>query len=130
MTDLPNLPPVESAIRVLLVDDAEHIRRLLTTMLSVDGFDVIASEDGAAALVAATEHDPDVVVLDYRMPGLDGVETAKRIREVRPQQKMIVYTSFIDPDLEREAASIGVALCLGKAEGIGPLEHEIRRLAT
>lgn len=121
--------PVDSAIRVLLVDDAEHIRRLLTTMLTVDGFEVIASEDGEAAIVAAKEHEPDVVVLDYRMPGLDGVETARRLRADRPDQKMIIYTSFVDPDLEREAATIGVALCLGKAEGIGPLEQEIRRLA-
>src|SRR5688500_7966497 len=102
---------------------------MLATMLAVDGFEVVGSAaDGPSALTAAADHEPDVVVVDFRMPRMDGLETARRLKEQRPDQHVIVYTAFIDEDLEREAAEIGVAICMGKVEGLGPLEQEIRRL--
>lgn len=123
------LPAVEQTIRVLVVDDTDHVRRMLTTMLAVDGFEVVGSaSDGPAAISAAAEQQPDVVVVDYRMPRMDGLETARRLKKHRPEQHVILYTAFIDEALEKQAAEIGVALCLGKVEGLGPLEQEIRRL--
>ena len=129
MTKVRTLRGVDESIRVLVVDDTDHVRRMLTTMLAVDGFEVVASaSDGPGAVAAAAEHAPDVVVVDYRMPRMDGLETARRLKDQRPDQHVIVYTAFIDEDLEKQAAEIGVALCLGKVEGLGPLEQEIRRL--
>jgi DNA-binding NarL/FixJ family response regulator len=129
VSDVNTLPTVEQTIRVLVVDDTDHVRRMLTTMLAVDGFEVVGSaSDGPSALSAAAEHTPDVVVVDYRMPRMDGLETARRLKEHRPEQHVILYTAFIDESLEHDAAEIGVALCLGKVEGLGPLEQEIRRL--
>jgi DNA-binding NarL/FixJ family response regulator len=120
---------VDRLIRVLVVDDTDHVRKMLTTMLAVDGFDVVGSAgDGATALAAAAEHQPDVVVVDFRMPRMDGLETARKLKDRHPAQHVIVYTAFIDEELEAAAADIGVALCVGKTEGLGPLEHEIRRL--
>ncbi len=122
-------PPVPADIRVLVVDDTDHVRRMLTTMLSVDGFEVVGgAADGPAAIEAVHAAQPDVVVIDYKMPSMDGLETARLIREQRPDQHVILYTAFADEEVERAAAEIGVAVCLGKAEGLGPLEHEIRRL--
>ena len=123
---------VDSApIRVLVVDDTDHVRRMLTTMLSVDGFEVVGgASDGPSAIQAVEDGSPDVVVIDYKMPAMDGLETARRIRERHPSQHVIIYTAFADPAVEAAAAEIGVAVCLGKVEGLGPLEHEIRRLAT
>jgi DNA-binding NarL/FixJ family response regulator len=124
--------PVEAPlIRVLVVDDTDHVRRMLTTMLSVDGFEVVGgAPDGEAALAALDDGRPDVVVIDYKMPSMDGLETARRIRATRPDQHVILYTAFADPEVEAAAADIGVAVCLGKVEGLGPLEQEIRRLAA
>ena len=103
---------------------------MLETMLEIDGFEVVGSAaTGEAAMAAVGEHAPDVVIVDYRMPGLDGLETARRLRAARADQAIILYTAYADPDIEREAAEIGVAVCLGKVEGIGTLEQEIRRLA-
>ena len=116
-------------IRVLVVDDTDHVRKMLATMLAVDGFEVVGSAgDGPSAIAAAADHEPDVVVVDYRMPRMDGLETARRLKEHRPEQHVIVYTAFIDEEVERHAAEIGVAVCMGKAEGLGALEQEIRRL--
>ncbi|MEA3077928.1 MAG: hypothetical protein QOF60_2836 [Actinomycetota bacterium] len=118
------------AIRVLVVDDTDHVRRMLTTMLAVDGFEVVAgAADGPSAIAAVADQDPDVVVIDYKMPSMDGLEAARRIREQRPTQHVILYTAFVDEEVERAAAEIGVAVCVGKVEGLAPLEQEIRRLA-
>jgi DNA-binding NarL/FixJ family response regulator len=120
---------VDDPIRVLVVDDTDHVRRMLATMLSVDGFEVVGeSADGNAAIEALDDAQPDVVVIDYKMPTLNGLETARLIRERRPDQHVILYTAFVDEEVERSAADIGVAVCLGKVEGVGSLEKEIRRL--
>ena len=115
----------------MVVDDTPHVLRMLSTMLTLDGFDVVAeAESGAAAIEMAGSVDPTVVVMDYRMPQLDGLQTARALKEARPGLVIILYTAFIDGDLEREAAASGVALCVGKVEGIGSLEREISRLCA
>jgi CheY-like chemotaxis protein len=118
-------------IKVMVVDDTDHVRNMLTSMLTLDGFDVVAAAAGGAEAIEQLEKaDPDVVVIDYKMPGMDGLTTARTIREQRSNQLMIMYTAFIDPELERQAADAGIAVCLGKVEGLASLEREISRLCT
>jgi CheY-like chemotaxis protein len=113
----------------MVVDDTDHVRRMLRNMLELDGFVVVAeSGSGVGAVDAISAADPDVVVVDYKMPEVDGLETARRIRELRPEQVMILYTAFVDPDLERRAREVGVSVVLGKVEGLESLEREIIRL--
>jgi DNA-binding NarL/FixJ family response regulator len=118
-------------IKVMVVDDTDHVRNMLTSMLTLDGFEVVgAAAGGAEAIDTLDAADPDVVVIDYKMPGMDGLTTARTIREKRPSQLMIMYTAFIDPELERQAVDAGIAVCLGKVEGLASLEREISRLCT
>ena len=120
----------ENPIKVLVVDDTMHVREMLSAILSVSGFDVVGeSADGLDAVGATEAWDPDVVVVDYRMPGVDGLETARRIRARRPDQTIILHSAFVDDELATAAARAGVALCLAKGDGIGALEQEITRLA-
>ena len=117
--------------RVLVVDDTVHVRNMLTSMLTLDGFEVVGSlGSGQAAIDQSDELNPDVVIIDYKMPGLDGLETARRLRELRPSQVMIMYTAFIDLQLQEAAEQAGIAVCLAKVEGLASLEHEISRLCT
>lgn len=117
-------------IRVFVIDDTPQMRTMLEQILTVDDFEIVGSTAyGAEALTEMEKADPDVVVLDYKMPGLDGITTARLIREERPDQAIILYTAYLDPDVEREATKAGVSLCVGKIEGLTTLERDIRRLA-
>lgn len=118
-------------IRVMVVDDTAHVLRMLSAMLSLDGFEVVGEAAGGAAAIDAVETaNPDVVVMDYRMPLMDGLTAARRIRARRPSQIIVLYTAFIDEELERKAAEVGVSLCVGKVEGLASLEREISRLCA
>jgi DNA-binding NarL/FixJ family response regulator len=118
-------------IRVFVIEDTPQMRLLLEQMLTLDEFAVVGSAaNGAAALAEMNRADPDVVVLDYNMPGLDGLLTARLIKEERPDQAIILYTAYLDADLDERAARAGISLCVEKADGILTLERDIRRLAT
>ena len=118
-------------IRVFVIEDTPQMRQLLEQMLTLDDFAVVGSAaNGAAALKDMQPADPDVVVLDYNMPGLDGLLTARLIKEERPDQAIILYTAFLDDELQREAAEAGISVCLGKVEGLNQLEREITRLCA
>ncbi|MGH8994234.1 MAG: response regulator transcription factor [Acidimicrobiia bacterium] len=117
-------------IRVFVIDDTPQMRTMLEQILTLDDFEIVGSMAyGAEALTEMDAADPDVVVLDYKMPGLDGITTARLIREERPDQAIILYTAYLDDILEKKAAKAGIALCVGKLEGLLTLEHDIRRLA-
>ena len=119
-----------ASVKVMVVEDTQHVRRMLAAMLELDGFEVVGqAATGAEAIAHVEAVDPDVVVVDYKMPGLDGLDTARAIRARRPDQTLILYTAFFDEELQREAEDAGIALCLGKVEGLQALEREIRRLS-
>lgn len=118
-----------TSVKVMVVDDTDHVRRMLRNMLELDGFTVVAEASGGEEAVAVVDDaDPDVVVIDYKMPVVDGLEAAARIRAKRPEQVMILYTAFVDADLQRKAREVGVSVVLGKVEGLESLEREISRL--
>ena len=117
------------AVRVMVVDDTDHVRTMLAEMLALDGFDVVArAGSGEDAVRQAVETEPDVIVMDLKMPGMDGLETTRRIKEDRPSQPVILYTAYLDPTIEAEAREAGVTLCLGKIDGLPELERQISRL--
>ena len=116
-------------VRVVVVDDTDHVRKMLVDMLELDGFDVVGEADsGETAIPIAEATEPDVIVMDYKMPGMDGLSAARAVRDARPEQAIILYTAYLDPKLESEARAAGVALCIGKVEGLNQLERHITEL--
>ena len=83
-------------IRVLIVDDHALVRRGLKDLLdSADGIEVVdAIDDGSLAAAAVTGLEPDIVLMDLSMPGLDGIEATRAVLAVRPVTKVIVLTSY------------------------------------
>ncbi|MFA5891817.1 MAG: response regulator transcription factor [Actinomycetota bacterium] len=116
-------------IKVLIVDDTDHVREMLAQMLMLDGFDVVGKAGGAEeGIELARTKTPDIVIMDYKMPEMDGVTATKRIRMHSPTIPVILYTAYLDQDLERKAADAGVSACIGKIEGLASLEREISAL--
>jgi YesN/AraC family two-component response regulator len=111
---------VRPDIRALLVDDEPDIRMVMRLAIEAEdngGVCVVGeAEDGVGAVAAVDDLSPEVVVIDVRMPHLDGLQAAARILEHRPQPAVILCTAFIDRDLEREAAEIGVSACIAKTD--------------
>jgi response regulator NasT len=116
-------------VRVMVVDDTDHVRNMLVDMLELDGFDVVGqAATGEAAVDMVGDTTPDVIVMDYKMPGMDGLSAARAIRTNRSSQAIILYTAYLDPTIEAEAKEAGVALCIGKVEGLNQLERHITEL--
>ena len=116
-------------MKVLVVDDTDHVRKMLVDMLELDGFEVVGeAASGPQALEIASSVDPDVIVMDYKMPGMDGLSASRAIREVRPKQSIILYTAYLDDRLEGLAKEAGIALCVGKVAGLNQLERHITEL--
>jgi two-component system, chemotaxis family, chemotaxis protein CheY len=117
------------AIKVMVVDDTDHVREMLATMLELDGFDVVAKvASGQAAIDKVSKSAPNVVVMDYKMPDMDGITATKKVRELSPGVGVILYTAYLDQELEDKAREAGAALCLGKVEGLEQLERRISEL--
>ena len=116
-------------LKVLVVDDTEHVRDMLVQMLELDGFDVVGqAASGEEAIDLAQSSDPNVIVMDYVMPDLDGLSAAKAIKKDRPTQAIILYTAYLDANVENQAREAGVALVVGKVEGLNQLERHINEL--
>ena len=118
-----------AAIKVLVVDDTDHVRRMLCEMLELDGFEVVGdASSGNQAIELATSAPPDVIVMDYKMPGIDGLEAARKIKETRPDQAIVLYSAYLDEHVEKDALDAGIALCVGKVEGLNQLERHLTEL--
>jgi two-component system response regulator DesR len=103
-------------IRVLIADDENLLRKALSALLDLEeGISVVAqAESGEIALALTSEHEPDVVLLDLEMPGMDGIETATRILQRRPEQPIILLTRHARPGVLKRALSAGIRGFLGK----------------
>lgn len=115
-------------MKVAVVDDIDHVRDMLVTMLEYDGFAVVEGRNAEDAVRLVVDETPDVLVLDYSMPGTNGLDAAKRVLAAMPKQNIILYTAYIDDALKAEAKKVGVALCVGKVEGLETLERNISEL--
>lgn len=81
------------ATHILVVDDDEEIRQPMRRVLALEGFEVTEAVDGEDALRKAAERFPDLVVLDWMMPGLDGIEVCRRLREADSRVAIIMLTA-------------------------------------
>jgi len=122
---------VGAKIDVVIVEDNEVFREALEILfgLTADLNVVAAVSGGQAALLVCPVADPDVVLVDYRLPDLDGVETTRAIRTACPRAAVVALTAAADaPEIEALLAA-GAVACLTKDRGLDEIVAAIRDAA-
>lgn len=96
--------------RILIVDDEEHIRRMMRLTLEAAGYAAGEAQDGPEGLqLFGDGSNWDCVILDQRMPGMDGLETLKKIKERDPNARVVMATAYASIELAVEAMKLGAA---------------------
>lgn len=112
---------------ILIIDDDQAIRRTLELHLHEEGYEVATAADGAEGAARAAEEDVGLVLLDLRLPGLDGFEVLRRVKEKRPTLPIVVITAYDDMQTAIEAVRLGALDHLGKPLDLEQLDHLITR---
>jgi DNA-binding response OmpR family regulator len=121
---IPNIPLMRPS-RVLVVDDEANIRRIVASYLRADGFEVAEAADGRAALTAFDRTEPDLVILDVMMPGLDGIEVLRELRR-RSDVYVIMLTARAEETDRVIGLSVGADDYVGKPFGAKELVARVK----
>lgn len=117
--------------RVLVVDDNPAILRSLRTLLAVDApgeIDIRTAESGEQALELVGWR-PDLIILDWQMPGLDGIETARRLRRQLPTTRIVMYSALTAAEAASTALKAGAARYVEKGSDVDALLEEVAAVA-
>jgi CheY-like chemotaxis protein len=95
--------------KILICEDEQDIRELLLKILSRSEYEVQSCENGQDAIKKTREFKPAVLLLDVRMPKIDGLEAAKEIRQFDKQVKIIFVTAFASEEIRKEASRYDIA---------------------
>ena len=114
--------------RCLLADDHPGLVAAIADLLEENGFEIVGpAPDGARAISLAEAEQPDVAVVDFRMPGIAGTRLLERLKEAAPELRVLVYTAEADETVAQEALDHGADGILLKE---APLADVVRALAT
>ena len=118
-------------IRLVLVEDNQVFREALELLLGLrDDVEVVASVDnGTAAAAVVFDARPDVVLMDYRLPGMNGVEATRAIREANPTAAVVCLTASVSAKEVQELLEAGAVACLTKDEQLDEIIAAIRSAA-
>ena len=123
-------PPVISKIRIVVADDHPIFRDGLCKLLALeDDFQVVAqAQDGRQVLEVLQQHEPDILLLDLKMPGLDGLATLQRIQTARGKTRVIVLTASDDKNEFVQAMKLGTSGIVLKQTATDMLIKSIRKV--
>lgn len=99
---------------ILVVDDQPGIRRLLMEVLSENGYSVEVAANGYEGLQKVKELNPDLVLMDMKMPGMDGIETLRELRRTGQNAKVVMMTAYGELDMINEAKELGAIAYITK----------------
>ena len=120
------------SVRILLVEDNDVFRSALELLLGIqEGFEVVgAVDDGRRAAPACRELQPDVIVMDYRLPGMDGVEATAAVRAECPDAKVVCLTASAEKPEISALQAAGAVACLHKDQALDEIVGAIRSAAA
>jgi DNA-binding NarL/FixJ family response regulator len=122
---------VSAPVRVAVVEDNEVFREALELLLGLrSDVQVVASaEDGTKVIELCREHSPEVVLMDYRLPALDGVQATKALREACPEVAVVCLTASANPREIDALFAAGAVACLTKDEPLDEIVAAIKKAA-
>ncbi|MGZ4482230.1 MAG: response regulator [Gaiellales bacterium] len=118
---------MQEALRILIAEDNALLRGVLRDALQEAGMTVVGEAgDGAEAVSVAEQTSPDVVVMDMRMPNVDGIEATEQIAQAPWGMPVVVLSAYDEPQMIEAALAAGAASCLKKGVGLEELIEAIR----
>jgi len=114
--------------KILVIDDEQGIRHLLDTLLRRKGYDVVLADGGQKGLELFRRERPDVVVLDLKMPEMDGLTVLRQIHSLDPKKPIIILTGARTPEVEQQVRALGVSEFVEKEFSLHRLGDALKRL--
>jgi len=113
---------------VLVIDDQPGIRRLLAEVLQEDGYDVAVAANGQEALQKVKEITPALILMDMKMPGMDGLETFRELRKIGKAERVIMMTAYGELELVKEAINLGAYKYITKPFDINVIKATVKEV--
>ena len=114
--------------KILVIDDEPGIRDLLDTLLRRKGYDVVLAESGQKGLELFRREHPDVIVLDLKMPGMNGLTVLQQVRSLDPRKPVIILTGAGTAEAEQQVRALGVTEYVEKEFSLHLLGDSLKRL--
>ncbi|HKE16190.1 MAG TPA: response regulator [Kofleriaceae bacterium] len=111
---------------ILVVDDERDVLEMIEAGLGLDGYRVLLADSGEQAIDLVAHHRIDLVISDLRMPGMNGVETIARLRQLAPRVPVIVVTGYLSAATADECLALGGVELLPKPFPFVDLRHAVR----
>lgn len=117
-------------MELLIVDDQQGIRLLLKEVFKKEGFQTHLAATGIEALQIVEQADISLVLLDMKIPGMDGIEILKRIKEIKPHISVIMMTAYGELGVIQEALDLGAMKYFTKPFDIFEVRDEVKKILT
>ena len=113
--------------KVLIVDDQNGIRVLLEEVFNSEGYETFQAANGKTALEIVRKEAPDLVLLDMKIPGMDGLDILKHIKKINEKIKVIMMTAYGELDMIKEATDLGALMHFTKPFDIDELRVAVHK---
>jgi two-component system response regulator (stage 0 sporulation protein F) len=113
--------------KILIVDDQFGIRILLNEVLQKEGYETFQAANGVQALEIVTKNPPDLVLLDMKIPGMDGIEILKRMKVIDQDIRVIIMTAYGELDMIQEAKDLGALTHFAKPFDIDEIRDAVKK---
>ncbi|MGR6064756.1 sporulation initiation phosphotransferase Spo0F [Bacillus velezensis] len=113
--------------KILIVDDQYGIRILLNEVFHKEGYQTFQAANGIQALDIVTKERPDLVLLDMKIPGMDGIEILKRMKMIDESIRVIIMTAYGELDMIKESKELGALTHFGKPFDIDEIRDAVKK---
>lgn len=112
-------------LKLLIVDDQKGIRRLLTEVFLEYGYEIESCANGIRALEVIPEFKPDLIIMDVKMPGMNGIDVLRKLRDTDKDIRVIMMTAYGDQHYVNQAEALGVARFIIKPFDLNELKIQV-----